>query len=299
MPYRFGFFSYEPRNVDPGSTLERFRALFESAEKIAGRIDAVIFPEVALTREEFRRIERWLQEKRCILVAGVSDTTDKGNPGKNSVEIRLPLLVANYEGSLPITQWKHHRWCLDRRQIIQYSLGGQLDPSKVWWEHIQLAERRLAVIAVGDLALCALVCEDLARQDPLARLVRAVGPSLVIALLMDGPQVAERWSARYATVLADDPGSSVLTLTSLGMCQSCNPPGFERSRAIGLWKDAKSGSAVRIELDAGAEGVVLNLFRHRDQEWTADGRERPREALASYPVLAGVHQVYGGLAGPR
>jgi 5-methylcytosine-specific restriction enzyme A len=48
--------------------------------------------------------------------------------------------------------------------------------------------------------------------------MRSVGPNLVVALLMDGPQLTARWPARYASVLADDPGSSVLTLTSLGMC---------------------------------------------------------------------------------
>lgn len=77
-----------------------------------------------------------------------------------------------------------------------------------------------------------LVCEDLARQDPAADLIRAVGPNLLIALLMDGPQLSGRWPARYASVLAEDPGTSVLTLTSLGMA--------ERSRPI-----IQSGSAHR------------------------------------------------------
>jgi hypothetical protein len=68
-----------------------------------------------------------------------------------------------------------------------------------------------------------LICEDLARQDPAAELVRAVGPNLLVALLMDGPQLANRWPARYAAVLAEDPGTSILTLTSLGMVERSRP----------------------------------------------------------------------------
>ena len=45
-----------------------------------------------------------------------------------------------------------------------------------------------------------LICEDLARQEPAAELIRAVGSNLVIALLMDGPQLNNRWPARYAAV---------------------------------------------------------------------------------------------------
>jgi hypothetical protein len=40
---------------------------------------------------------------------------------------------------------------------------------------------------------------------------------MVVALLLDGPQLASRWTARYASMLLDDPGSAVLTLTSYGM----------------------------------------------------------------------------------
>jgi hypothetical protein len=61
---------------------------------------------------------------------------------------------------------------------------------------------------------------------------------LLIALLMDGPQLKSRWSGRYAGVLAEDPGSSVLTLTSLGMALRSRPivagKRIEVSRAIAL-----------------------------------------------------------------
>ena len=43
-------------------------------------------------------------------------------------------------------------------------------------------------------------------MDEVAELIRDVGPTLVVTILLDGPQLATRWTARYAGVLADDPG---------------------------------------------------------------------------------------------
>ena len=106
---------------------------------------------------------------------------------------------------------------------------------------------------------------------------------------MDGPQLTSRWPAYYATVLADDPRSSVLTLTSLGMSGLSRPPGKPRSRAVALWKDAQTGEAQSIELPDHAEGIVLSLSRERDKEWSADGRHD--NATTGYATLSGIHVV--------
>jgi hypothetical protein len=107
---------------------------------------------------------------------------------------------------------------------------------------------------------------------------------------MDGPQLTSRWPARYATILADDPGSSVLSFTSIGMCEFSRPPGKPPSRTIALWKDALSGEAIQIDLPAGADAVLLNVVRHKSVEWTADGRSDG--GAAGYPALAGIHPVF-------
>ena len=73
-----------------------------------------------------------------------------------------------------------------------------------------------------------LVCEDLAQIDDVADVLRSVGPMVLIIPLLDGPQLSSRWAARYASVLADDPGSTVLTLTSYGMARRSRPPGKPR-----------------------------------------------------------------------
>jgi hypothetical protein len=98
-----------------------------------------------------------------------------------------------------------------------------------------------------------------------------MGPSLVIAVLMDGPQLDRRWPGRYAGALADDPGCSVLTLTSLGMMERSVLPGESEPRQIALWKDA-SGQARELSLPRGAHALVLSLDAAREERWSLDGR---------------------------
>lgn len=188
-------------------------------------------------------------------------------------------------------QYKHHRWQLDRSQIRNYGLSNVLDPKKVWWESIKIPKRRVSFLNVGDrITISHLICEDLARQDPIAELVRHVGPSLVVTILMDGPQLRNRWSARYATVLSDDPGCSVITLTSLGMVKRHNSEFGLMSRVIALWNESNSGHSREIELAQGAEAVLLTLHIDEIPEKTADGRE---ERIATSVVkLDDVIQIY-------
>ncbi len=141
------------------------------------------------------------------------------------------------------------------------------------------------------LTVSVLICEDLARPDPLGDLIHSVGPNLLICLLMDGPQISSRWPGRYATTLADDPGSSVLTLTSIGMANLSRPSSgaVAPSRCIALWKDARTGSAKEIALPSGADAVVLSVAVEYCEEWTADGRGDGGNA--GHPYLVGQHPI--------
>jgi hypothetical protein len=123
----------------------------------------------------------------------------------------------------------------------------------------------------GGATSTALICEDLARQDEVAEIIRGIGPTTVFALLLDGPQIASRWSSRYASVLADDPGSTVMALTSLGMARRSRPENATPSRSIALWKDAERGLR-EIELSPDADAVLLVTSEGRETAWTADGR---------------------------
>jgi hypothetical protein len=93
---------------------------------------------------------------------------------------------------------------------------------------------------------------------------------------MDGPQWERRWPGRYATVLADDPGTSVLTLTSLGMINRATQPGEKSSRQIALWKESGAG-AIELSLPHGEHGLVVSLSMRRKDRTTLDKRHEPGE----------------------
>ena len=305
LPKEFGFFEYAPpddaapgiglqqlfRPAREADLLTRVSKLVSNARQAVSRIDGVVFPELALTAKQCDRISDALIEEDIFLIAGVRDAPPSGHKAsQNYLRFDVPFDPKR----LSRRQDKHHRWRLDKRQIVQYGLGSCLDVASKWWEHISVGNRELNFVALDDwLTVCPLICEDLARQDPISELVRAVGPNLVIALLMDGPQLPSRWPARYATVLADDPGSSVLTLTSIGMAELSRPPSvMNASRAVALWKDAKTGEAISIELPPNKDGVVLSLSRELVKEYAADGRDDGR--TTGYPTLSGIHYVSCG-----
>jgi hypothetical protein len=123
-----------------------------------------------------------------------------------------------------------------------------------------------------------LICEDLARLDDVSKLVRSIGPTQVVAILLDGPQLRSRWSARYARVLADDPGSTVLTLASIGMARRCRPPGCRASRVVASWTDAVGGLR-EVEPARGTHAILISTSELERTAWTTDGRNHTSIAL--------------------
>lgn len=128
----------------------------------------------------------------------------------------------------------------------------------------------------------------LAQIDSVAEVIRAVGPTVVFAPLLDGTQLNSRWAARYASVLADDPGSAVLTLTSYGMAHRSRPQGLDSSPVVALGKDPARGLR-EIRLESGAQGVLLTLCGSRTARRSADGRHPIDNAMEYFDVA--VHQV--------
>jgi hypothetical protein len=296
-----GYFSFRPTStLTPQGFGRALRRALANAREHTNQIDAVVFPEVALTHEQYDVAERIAVEQRIISICGVRSIA-RGRRRDLNLSVIQPAGAMREGGStgrakrrlvddMRLVQAKHHRWCLNRDQLVCYQLGGQLSITRNWWENIELPERLLYFFSLNRLTWSVLICEDLARQDPAADLIRAVGPNLLIALLMDGPQLKDRWAARYASVLAEDPGSSVLTLTSLGMARRSRP--FLRatgrrpdpSRVIALWRDAVDGEA-EICLDADENACVLSLECRRRKEYSADGRHDGTQSR--YPVFAG------------
>ncbi len=284
----------------------RVSDLITRASHLVGPIHALVMPEMAMTRTDFDDVFRdQLPAGIDMLVCGVYEPPDESGLGRNYAIIRRRSGIrhGNIDGDshaliapgyLTVEQQKHHRWALDASQVCTYSLGGSLRPASTWWEAIDLRRRSINFFTMDiSAAFSVLICEDLARPDPVGDAVRAVGPNLVICLLMDGPQIKERWSSRYATVLADDPGSSVLTLSSLGMVKLSRrlDQAHIESRVIALWRES-AGQTLELQLPEGYDALVLSLVSKPTTEYTLDGR--PDGDAAMVLSLGGVQPIKFG-----
>ena len=263
----YGFFEFAPsETLDLGLT---DRAL-AAARSEAGSVDVVVLPESAVEPADLVDLESVLARHRVtMLVAGVREAPHLGSElGGNWLH-----LAVRFGGHWwHYRQNKHHRWFLDERQIEQYHLAGALPPSVRWWEAMEVPRRAVQLLELGEgITLVSIVCEDLARLDEVADLLRAIGPTLVVTILLDGPQLPARWTARYASVLADDPGSAVLTLSSFGFVQRARPPDRAPSSVVSFWKDSVRGFR-EIPLEASATGMVVSMGVGRTIRRSADGR---------------------------
>ena len=285
------YFRYEPPHRD-SAYLDQVVDLVKRVEGRGRgrRIHAVVFPESALSDEEYRKLlQRLEKEHRTtdegkkelghvpLVLAGVRNYREE----EHLNEVRLAAFFAGRWYDL--SQRKHHRWRVDRSQIRQYQLEGRFATARDWYERIPVSQRRLTVLAPNNwMALCPLICEDLARLEPVSELIRGIGPTLLVALLLDGPQLKQRWSARYASVFADDPGTAVLSLTSIGMATRSRrleaPAAAETPcRTVGLWRDQITGWQ-SIDLGEGQDAILLTISADWTAEYTADGRGDYRNA---------------------
>lgn len=300
------YFEYETQSFDP----EFLRRMLDQAEIHVSRIHMIIFPELALSKDNYVAVQSMLHDRFYnhgekspksppILIAGVQykgndepiatqrlHPDDKSkDPKENSGEnlTKNTVVISSFFAGkwYSITQPKHHRWKLDRSQIRQYNLAGKLPAAKNWWEATPISRRELTILAPSSwFALAPLICEDLARQEPVSEVIRGIGPTLVVALLLDGPQMSARWPGRYASVLADDPGSSVLSVSALGMVQLSTPANntstSKKSQSIILWKDNATGAARELELwttdSKKPTGIVISATAQWEEEVTSDGR---------------------------
>lgn len=263
-------------------------------------VNAVIFPEMSLDYVTFD----WLSSKLArehpkdfeFIMAGLADrVVEDGNTKQlvrqhgNFVGVRGRLRGwakgnSNTGANIPVANdgrvnWdyqsvrsKHHRWKIDDRQARRYGIRHRFVNGTRWWEGIAIGSRRVDVFEPRKgLTMTPLICEDLARSDPCQDVIRAIGPNLVVALLMDGPQIGRRWPAHYAGVLADDPGSSVLTVDSFGLINRAADCGDKSSRSVVFWKDCM-GDEQEIEISPAHRGLLLSLTAEKFEEVTLDGR---------------------------
>ena len=269
------------------------------------RIHIIVFPELSLDNEEWEQLltclkHEYRNEHRKngekinqipIVLAGVRESKPLKLSGTDVSTNELRIATYFSEKWYLISQRKHHRWSLNEAQIKQYGLAGRFSTAKRWYEKIEISQRRLSIMAPnGWLSICPLICEDLAQLEPVSELIRGIGPTLLITLLADGPQLDNRWSSRYASVFADDPGTSVLTLTSSGMVKKSSSRFVDKklgdhrndddSNTVGLWKDMITGFHPIKDPGMGTSGekqpnmsnFLLTVTAEWKEELTADGR---------------------------
>jgi hypothetical protein len=273
------YFSYRPLASKP-LPIDGILEMLLAVEKEQAPVHLLVLPESALSIDEYRDLLAALKEAADaqklqhvpMLVVGIH--RQDGEADINEVRLSSYFAGRWYE----MAQRKHHRWRLDRRQIRQYKLEGRFPTARNWYEKIVLGQRRLTFLAPnGWLALCPLICEDLAQLEPVSEVIRGVGPTLLVSLLADGPQLDNRWSARYASVLADDPGTSVLTLTSVGMVaqsqdlEAKEPAKPDTPHRVGLWKSTPDGWRA-VGLSNIHNALLLTISAEWQLEFSADGR---------------------------
>ncbi len=262
-------------------------ALLRQAAATAGQAaHGILFPEYALDWDTYDALVRHVLNHWPNIEFVVSGVSRDCN-GREGNQVTLTIFKATSSTSRLAethSRRKHHRWQIDGSQIDAYGIGADLDPDVVWWEHQVVEERVLHTdVLRGGSTLTAVICEDLARVDPGLALLRSLGPNLVFALLMDGPQLRTRWPGIYATGLADDPGSSILSFTSLALVDKSNAVRASRGkraggRAIGLWKNrprpgaASPNDFAELAIRDGHQALTVLLKGEAASETTIDGR---------------------------
>jgi hypothetical protein len=279
-----GFFEFAPGELLDLDLADR---VLQSARDQEGSVEIVVLPESALRPGDIDELEALLTRHRVwLVIAGIREPPDPGGRfGANWLHLGVWFGGRWWH----YRQNKHHRWSLDDNQIEQYHLAAALAPGVRWWEAMAVPRRVVQVVELDEgVTLVSLVCEDLARLDEVADLLRAIGPTLVVVTLLDGPQLASRWAARYASVLADDPGSAVVTITSFGFVDRSRPAGRPPSRVVSLWKDPVRGLR-EIPLDVDAHAALIKIKVGRTTRHSADAR-RPVANTASVSA-EGVRQI--------
>ena len=286
----YGFYEFVPSEALDLDLMDR---VLVAAKDEVDSVDVVCLPESSVDEGQIAELEALLGHHGVVgLIAGVRQRSHQ--PGELPANwVHIAQSAGDYW--VHVRQNKHHRWSLDERQINQYHLGGTLHPHIRWWEAMEVPRRSVQLVEVGEgVTIVGLVCEDLAQIDDVADLLRSVGPTMVVTPLLDGPQLASRWAARYASVLADDPGSAVLTLTSAGMARRSRPRGRDASTVVALWKDPVRGTR-EIPLEPGAHGILLSASADITTRRSGDGRWPVDNCTEFFD--AGVFQVRAASAG--
>jgi hypothetical protein len=291
----FGFSEFAPAR---GLDFDLLNRVLVAAREQTGRVDVVILPASAVDEGEIDALEALLHRHGAVfLQAGVRQRSSQpgrfasnymhigvdpglekgatlpdgvGSPWFHIRPEQAPPLVARRRADLPVSP---RRSPAPAHPLV----GGDGGPTP--GDRVHRGGR-------ADTRLTRLRGPGPQRRHRGAHTVgRADGPGRP----GDRPQLTSRWSARYASVLADDPGSAVVTLTSYGMVQRSRPQGRDASRVVALWKDPARG-AREIPLESGADAIPLSVCMDRATRRSGDGRWPVANGTYAYDVA--VQQIH-------
>jgi hypothetical protein len=267
-------------------------SLFDQC-KARDNLHGLVLPELSLNQDRFVEFAEFAKRRIPeleFIVSGTSQNCEKQPKSGNYIWIRkFKAAVDGKHSSLDsyfdISQSKHHRWSLDEGQILAYGLhhtkAGGMAIKEPHWENFAGRPRELNFLAFREnSAFCGVVCEDLARSEPCHEVIRAVGPNLLFALLLDGPQIEPRWGAKYASIFAADHGCAVMTVSSRALVQrSQEVTDLEKNYSVVYFRSPSMPTPAAIECKEANSGVFIRLMpansttSHRRQ--LIDWREKP------------------------
>ncbi len=105
----YGLFTFDALGQP---SVKALRKLVDAAEETVGRIDGMIFPEVALDPKSVTRISNAFVREDRFLIAGVGRPASVKAAGENY--IRFDVMLPGGEYLPELVQNKHHRWKLEK-----------------------------------------------------------------------------------------------------------------------------------------------------------------------------------------
>jgi len=145
---RSGFFEFVPAE---GLDLDLVDRVLIAAREEVNSVDVVLLPESAVDQFDIDALQNLLRRHGvAFLQTGVRERSQvSGRLPDNWLHMGINLRLEK-GGALPgadgapwfhIRHTKHHRWSLDRSQILQYHLGGVLHPDIGWSEAMEVPRR--------------------------------------------------------------------------------------------------------------------------------------------------------------
>jgi hypothetical protein len=252
------------------------RKMIDECHTIGKPVHAIVLPELALNQKrflEFARFAKKFAHELEFIVAGSSENCERGPRVGNYIWIRKYL--ANEDGIhtlddhyFDVSQSKHHRWKLDGSQIRGYAyeqgIAGGL-AEEPHWENFAGRPREVNFFSFRERsALCCIVCEDLARSEPCHEIIKSVGPNILFGLLLDGPQIGQRWGAKYASLFAADHGGAVITVASRGLVARSQAGRDDQNFSVAYVLSPNMSEPLAFECRSPRCGVFVRLVPDRD-----------------------------------